>query len=481
MTADFTGLGLPRSLVDALDRTGITDPFPIQTATIPDALGGRDVAAEAPTGSGKTLAYALPVVARVGRSARREPRALVLSPTRELAEQIKAEFQPLAAAMGRRVFAIYGGVGYGHQKTALNRGVDVLVATPGRLEDLLEQGALGLGSVDIVVIDEADRMADMGFLPAVRRIIAQTSPPRQTLLFSATLDGDVGVLIRDYQSDPARHQAGSGRTEEIDAVHHFWLVEQHDRVRHTAEVIRSTGRSIVFTRTRHGSTRLAKQLSRLGIGAVPIHGGRSQSQRQRALADFAAGRAASLVATDVAARGIHVDGVSSVVHFDVPADHKDYVHRSGRTARAGESGIVVSLVTAGQRHAVRGIQEALSLRAPIEPPRGDWLAGGVRRPGPSGGEGPRRPARVGGGATQSLHVGNLPYSATSEELAALFAGHGTVLDATVITDRRSGRSRGFGFVEMSPPDTGDARSALDGVLMKGRRLAVTVARPRRRR
>jgi superfamily II DNA/RNA helicase len=482
MTTTFASLGLPRSLVDTLDRSGITVPFPIQAATVPDGLAGRDVAAEAPTGSGKTLAYALPLAARVERADRRKPRALVLAPTRELAEQIKAEIRPLARAVDRSVLAVYGGVGYGPQKAALSRGVDVLVATPGRLEDLLDQRTLDLGSVDIVVVDEADRMADMGFLPAVRRILDETSWQRQTLLFSATLDGDVGVLIRTYQSDPVRHTAGLGDAEKIDAVHHFWLVEPHDRVRRTAEVIRATGRSIVFTRTRHGATRVAKQLSRRGIGAVPIHGGRSQSQRHRALADFSSGRAASLVATDVAARGIHVDGVSSVVHFDLPTDHKDYIHRSGRTARAGASGIVVSMVAGAQQRTVRKMQQRLSLRAPIEPPRGDWLTRGGHRPAAEdvGRDEPGRSVdETGGGSTRTLHVTNLPYAATSGDLQALFSGHGTVLTTTIITDRRSGRSRGFGFVEMADQDAEKARAALDGASLGGRRLAVSRARPRR--
>lgn len=483
MTTTFARLGLPGPLVTVLDRSGINVPFPIQAATIPDGLAGRDVAAEAPTGSGKTLAYALPLVSRVERADRRKPRALVLAPTRELAEQIKLEIQPLARAVDRKVFAVYGGVGYGSQKAALTRGVDVLVATPGRLEDLLEQRTLDLGSVRIVVVDEADRMADMGFLPAVRRILDTTSSQRQTLLFSATLDGDVAVLIRTYQRDPVRHTTGSDRAQKIDAAHHFWLVDQHERVGRTAEVIRATGRSIVFTRTRHGSTRLAKQLSGLGITAVPIHGGRTQSQRQRALADFSSGRASSLIATDVAARGIHVDDVSSVVHFDVPADSKDYVHRSGRTARAGASGIVVSLVTEAQLGAVRKMQQRLSLRAPIQPPPSDWhtRAEDRREARFSSVGGQRgRGEEAGGGDTQSLYVTNLPYAATSGQLSTLFSGHGTVLASSIITDRRSGRSRGFGFVEMASGDAENARAALDGASFGGRRLAISPARPRRR-
>ncbi|NNC91835.1 MAG: DEAD/DEAH box helicase, partial [Acidimicrobiia bacterium] len=321
----FAELGLPDALVHALTKQGITEPFPVQSATIPDALAGRDVSGKAPTGSGKTLAFGLPMLTRVDQAVAFRPRALVLAPTRELAEQIKKELAPLAKATRRFVLAVYGGVGYGPQKNALRKGVDVLVATPGRLEDLMEQKSVDLREVDIVVVDEADRMADMGFMPAVRRILDRTAADRQTLLFSATLDGDVAVLSRDYQSNPIRHEAGTVEPETIDARHHFWLVQRHDRVQHTAEIIERTGNSIVFTRTRHGADRLARQLSKLGVGAVAMHGGRNQNQRNRALKEFSSGRAQALIATDVAARGIHIDAVAAVVHFDPPADHKDYL------------------------------------------------------------------------------------------------------------------------------------------------------------
>jgi superfamily II DNA/RNA helicase len=340
MTTTFAHLGLPNSLVRALEARDLVEPFPVQSAAIPDALAGRDISGKAPTGSGKTLAFGLPLLARVDQAVKHRPRALILAPTRELAEQIKKELAPLAKAVERRVLAIYGGVGYGPQKNALRKGVDVLVATPGRLEDLIEQKSVNLSQCDIVVVDEADRMADMGFLPAVRRILDRTSSDRQTLLFSATLDGDIAVLSRDYQSDPVSHEAGTVEPETIDARHHFWLVQRHDRVQHTAELIEAAGKSIVFTRTRHGADRLARQLSKLGVGAVAMHGGRNQNQRNRALKEFTTGRASALIATDVAARGIHIDSVASVVHFDPPADHKDYLHRSGRTARAGATGTI---------------------------------------------------------------------------------------------------------------------------------------------
>jgi superfamily II DNA/RNA helicase len=467
--ATFAQLGLPEPLVAALARRNLTNPFPVQEATIPDLLAGRDVCGRAPTGSGKTLAFGLPLLAKVGKARRRHPRALVLAPTRELAEQIKEELMPLARVMGRYVLAVYGGVGYGPQRGALNRGVDVLVATPGRLEDLLDQQALDLREVDIVVVDEADRMADMGFLPAVRRIVDQTSADRQTLLFSATLDGDIAVLSRDYQTNPVRHEAGAIEPETVDARHLFWLVEHHDRVEHTAGLIEASGRSIVFTRTRHGADRLAKQLDRLGVAAVAMHGGRSQSQRNRALQAFSGGRARALIATDVAARGIHVDAVASVIHFDPPADHKDYLHRSGRTARAGATGTVVSLVSAEQRRDVRRMQKLLNLEAPFETPSLDAIERGGHRIG-------SRPA---GQPPESIYVSNLPWDATTGALEALFSGYGEVRQATIVMDRKTGRSRGFGFVDMAAPDAKAAVEGAHGSRIGGREITVRIARPRR--
>ncbi len=489
MTTSFAQLGLPHSIVRALAERGITETFPIQAATIPDALSGSDVSGKAPTGSGKTLAFGLPVLAMVDRATRLRPRALVLAPTRELAEQIKQELAPIAERVNRHVAAVYGGVGYGQQKAALRRGVDLLVATPGRLEDLMEQRCVDLADVDIVVVDEADRMADMGFMPAVRRILDRTNRLRQTLLFSATLDGDIAVLSRDYQHDPIRHDAGAVETEAVDALHHFWLVEGPARARHTADLVQSAGRSIVFTRTRHGADRLAKQLGKHGVDAVALHGGRSQSQRTRALQAFSSGRARALVATDVAARGIHIDAVASVIHFDPPADSKDYVHRSGRTARAGAGGMVVSLVTGDQQRAVRRMQRELDLDAPIEAPHLDGLAQGGRsigsaaplgrhpdssRPLP---ESPRRARRKTGAGT-SIYVANLPWSATDGDVAKLFNRFGNVHSATIVTDRRGGRSRGFGFVDMAPDAVDAAIEGLNGSDFGGRDLTVRVARPR---
>ena len=284
---------------------------------------------------------------------------LVLTPTRELAAQVASELQVLADPRGLRVDCFYGGVGYGPQLKALSRGVDVAVACPGRLGDLLERGSIRLDAVEIVVIDEADRMADMGFLPDVRRILDLTPDGRQTLLFSATLDGDIDVLVKRYQHDPARHELEVDEDDASAAVHLFWRVSSGDRVDRTAEVVTASGPTIVFSRTKHGADRIARQLEQRGIRAAAIHGDRSQKQREKALDSFVRGAVDCLVATDVAARGIHVDGVNAVVHFDPSADPKDYVHRSGRTARAGATGVVVSFVTPDKAGAVKKLQREL--------------------------------------------------------------------------------------------------------------------------
>ena len=364
----FADLGAPTQVVDALAERGITEPFPIQAAVLADALAGRDILGRAPTGSGKTLAFGIPVVARMEPGSHRRPTALVLSPTRELAEQIADELRPLAEALGHRVAALYGGVGYRPQQTALDRGASLIVACPGRLEDLLQMGALTLEDVGPVVVDEADRMADMGFLPAVRRIVGATRRDRHVQLFSATLDAPVAKLTKDFQHDPARHEVGSAEPDMTLAHHLFWTVERPDRVPHVAQFVDAVGSAIVFTRTRHGADRLARQLGRHGVEAAPIHGGRSQAQRTRALRAFAERRVAALVATDVAARGIHVDDVAAVVHFDPPEDGSTYVHRSGRTARAGASGLVLSLVEPSARKDTTKMQQELGLPTGITQP-----------------------------------------------------------------------------------------------------------------
>ncbi|MGI8663682.1 MAG: DEAD/DEAH box helicase [Acidimicrobiales bacterium] len=359
MSTTFAEAGVPADLVSLLAQSGITAPFAIQAATIPDALAGRDVCGKAPTGSGKTLAFGIPLVARVAKARARKPRALILVPTRELAAQVAKELKPLAGLRGRTVAAFYGGTGYGPQRSALNSGCEIVVACPGRLEDLLQNGDLSLAEVDIVVVDEADRMADMGFLPAVRRLLDQVSPKRQTLLFSATLDGDIDDLVRCYQRNPVRHAAELPEGASGDVDHLFWKLDRAERVAVTAQLVQREWPAIVFCRTRHGADRVARQLGAAGVAAVAIHGDRSQGQRERALASFRSGAAQALVATDVAARGIHVDDVACVVHFDPPGDEKDYVHRSGRTGRAGADGLVVSFVHHEVSGAVRALQRAL--------------------------------------------------------------------------------------------------------------------------
>ena len=363
MSPTFAQLGVPESIGRALAQRGINEPFEIQAAVLADALAGHDICGRAPTGSGKTLAFGIPLVANVGRAVPHMPRALVLAPTRELADQIKTEIQSFAG--GVRVAVVYGGVGYDPQRKALRRGVDILVACPGRLEDLIDQREVTLSAVDMIVIDEADRMADMGFIPAVRRLLDQTSPEPQTMLFSATLDGDVASLTRDYQYRPVRCEIGEETPDVVAADHVFWNVANNERTEVTAEVVSAANSAIVFCRTRHGCDRLARRLDRAGVQTAAIHGGRSQNQRTRALEAFAAGKVQALIATDVAARGIHVDGVSAVVHYDAPGDHKTYLHRSGRTARAGRGGIVVSLVQPDQAKELRRMQRELDLQQPV--------------------------------------------------------------------------------------------------------------------
>jgi superfamily II DNA/RNA helicase len=367
MSITFAELGAPAEVAAVLAALGVTEPLPIQAAAIPDAIAGRDICGSAPTGSGKTLAFGIPLVTKVERGKPGHPRALVLAPTRELAEQIRTEIDAIAAPRRLRTLAVYGGVGYDAQRRALRRGVDILVACPGRLGDLIDQGAVRLGDVDRVVIDEADRMADMGFLPAVRRLLDQTAAERQTMLFSATLDGDVAALTRRYQRDPVRHEVAGTGEDAIDARHFFWQVDAVGRIEHTAGIVAAASPTIIFCKTRHGVDRLTRHLEHRGLPVAPIHGGRSQVQRDRALGGFQRGQVRALVATDVAARGIHVDGVACVVHFDPPTDAKDYMHRSGRTARAGASGVVVSLVSPDQVHESRRMQGRLGLSGGVHP------------------------------------------------------------------------------------------------------------------
>ena len=376
MSTTFAQLGVPDSICRALERNGIHKPFDIQAASIADSLDGRDICGRAPTGSGKTLAFGIPLVASASQAKAKRPRALILAPTRELADQIAEELRTFAGQI--RVGVVYGGVSYGNQVKRLRQGVDILVACPGRLEDLIGQRAVNLCEVDQVVIDEADRMADMGFLPAVRRILDQIAARPQTLLFSATLDGDVAKLTRDYQHNPATHEIGDTTPDVTAADHRFLTVDKAERIGICVDVIAATGSTILFCRTRHGSDRLARQLSQRGINAAAIHGGHAQNRRSRTLQQFVDGRIEALVATDVAARGIHVDEVASVIHFDPPEDHKAYLHRSGRTARAGQSGLVVSLIQSDQVGNTKKMQRQLGLEQPITRP--DHLALHTARP-----------------------------------------------------------------------------------------------------
>jgi superfamily II DNA/RNA helicase len=370
----FRDLGVSADIAGRLADRGITEPFPVQAATLKPALAGRDVCGKAPTGSGKTLAFGIPVVERVGEGRHRRPRALILAPTRELAAQIEAELKPLAKLRKRSVASFYGGVGFGKQLDALKRGVDIAVACPGRLADLVQRRDISLEDVDLVVVDEADRMADMGFLPEVKRLLDQVQPDRQTLLFSATLDGDVDVLVRRYQHEPVRHEVVATEEHEDRTEHLFWKAEQNKRVDLTARLVRKHGSTIVFCRTKRRADRLTRQLGQAGVSAAAIHGDRTQPQRERALASFSGGRVEALVATDVAARGIHVTDVACVVHFDLPGDDKDYVHRSGRTGRAGATGTVVTLVGQEQQGDAKKLQRRLGFERGTHQPDEGRLA-----------------------------------------------------------------------------------------------------------
>lgn len=360
-SSPFAELGLPRPLVSGLRRSGMTEPFAIQRACIPDVLAGRDVLGRAQTGSGKTLAFGLPLLASVaGESAApRRPRALIVVPTRELALQVTDALEPLGRGLSVRVRPVIGGAAMSRQVANLRRGVEVIVATPGRLTDLLERGECRLDDVAVTVIDEADLMSDMGFLPAITALLDRVPTGGQRMLFSATLDGEVDTIVRRYLVDPVTHAVDppSAPVETMD--HHLLLVAPADKMDVTTEIAGRDGRTILFVRTKHAADRLAGKLARVGVRAGTLHGGKKQGARTRTLAAFKDGTVAVLVATDVAARGIHVDGVSLVLHVDPPADPKDYLHRAGRTARAGESGTVATLVLPHQvRATARMVRKA---------------------------------------------------------------------------------------------------------------------------
>jgi superfamily II DNA/RNA helicase len=360
----FDALGVSPALVKTLAHGGIVTPFPVQALTIPDALAGRDVLGKARTGSGKTLAFGIPLLERITAGHPGHPTGLVLVPTRELARQVFTVLGPLAKAAGRRVVAIYGGTDFDRNLKALRQGVDVVVATPGRLIDLVQRHVASLDDIQVAVVDEADRMNDMGFRPQVEWLLRRCTGRTQTLLFSATLDHEVESLVRGFLRDPVRHAADAEPVFEL-MEHRFIAVHQLDKAKVTAAIAAHQSRTLVFVRTKRGADRLMRQLRTEGVDVDSIHGDRTQGQREHALRRFADGRLSVLVATDVAARGIHVDGIDVVVHYDPPDDPKAYTHRSGRTARAGEAGLVVTLVLWDQHLEVQRLQKALGVDLPI--------------------------------------------------------------------------------------------------------------------
>ena len=361
----FETLGVSADLVARLSADGIDAPFPIQALTIPDALSGRDLCGKAKTGSGKTLAFGLPLLERAGKAEPRRPTGLVLVPTRELANQVFGVLEPLGRLRGREVCAVYGGVGFEPQIEALRRGADIVVGTPGRLIDLMQRGDVSFDGVEVLVLDEADRMADMGFMPQVQKILFTMKSAHQTMLFSATLDGAVKRLVERYMDDPVYHEVASDEPTVDEMEHRFLYVHDLDRVKVVAAITRGAERVLVFCNTKRAADRLVLALRREGVKSLAIHGDLRQAARERALADFMAGKVSVLVATDVAARGIHVDGIDVVIHFDPAEDDKTYLHRSGRTARAGESGVAVTLMLWNQENFVRSVQRRLGLAVPI--------------------------------------------------------------------------------------------------------------------
>jgi superfamily II DNA/RNA helicase len=364
-TTTFDRLGVAPGLVEVLADQGIRSPFAVQALTIPDGVAGRDVCGKAKTGSGKTLAFGLPLLMRVASAAERRPRGLVLVPTRELAVQVADVLRPLGDAVDRKVVVVYGGADIERQIKRIRHGCDVVIATPGRLIDLSERGEISMADVEVAVLDEADRMADMGFLPQVDWLLRRIEGPHQTMLFSATLDGDVDRLVRRHLSDPIRHEVESAVPTVESMEHRFLQVHQMDKVKVAAAICRGARKALVFVRTKRGADRLVEQLQREGVRAEAIHGDLRQSSREKALQQFASDKLQVLVATDVAARGLDIDDVDVVVHYDPPEDHKAYLHRSGRTARAGEAGVVATLVLWDQILEVERIQKRLGLRLPM--------------------------------------------------------------------------------------------------------------------
>jgi superfamily II DNA/RNA helicase len=363
----FSAFGVPAPIVAALAARGVIEPFPIQSATLPDSLAGRDVLGRGQTGSGKTIAFAIPTVVALDKSPNKrkpgKPRALILVPTRELANQVAETLTPLVAAMGQKLTTVFGGVSQGPQVNAIRAGVDIVIACPGRLEDLIKQRHCNLSEVEVTVLDEADHMADLGFLPGVKRIMDATPTNGQRMLFSATLDNGVDILVKRYLTSPVVHSVDPAVAPVSTMTHHVFAVAQADKPNVIRELASGRERSLLFTRTKHGAKKLAKQLTMAGIPAVELHGNLSQNARERNLESFSDGSTKVLVATDIAARGIHVDDIALVVHVDPPAEHKAYLHRSGRTARAGAEGVVITIMTPDQVGDVKSLARA----AKIEP------------------------------------------------------------------------------------------------------------------
>lgn len=387
MTTSFVDLGVSARMAEALASAGMTDAFPVQAATLPDALAGRDLCGRAPTGSGKTLGFGIPLMMRVGQAQPKHPTGLVLVPTRELAEQVQRAFVPLGRAAWRYVQAVYGGAPMRPQIESLRKGASVVVATPGRLLDLIEQGHCDLSAVEVLVIDEADRMADLGFMPDVRTILDMTPASRQTMLWSATLDGDVNELVHEYLNDPAVHDL-VGEVDEADIDHRFVVTHPMDRLESTVDLVREAGPTVVFVKTRFGVDDVTAALMNAGVRAGSLHGARSQQARHRTLQDFKNGRIQALVATDVAARGIHVDNVELVVHYDLPDNDKDYTHRSGRTGRAGRAGRVIAFVPPSRQRIARRLVDDLD--AAVTWDQGKAPAPRDDRDRPRRNDGPRR-------------------------------------------------------------------------------------------
>ncbi|MFD9041622.1 DEAD/DEAH box helicase, partial [Streptomyces bottropensis] len=355
----FATLGLPEGVVRKLAQNGVTTPFPIQAATIPDALAGKDILGRGRTGSGKTLSFGLPLLAQLsgGHTEKKKPRGIILTPTRELAMQVADALQPYGDVLGMKMKVVCGGTSMGNQIYALERGVDVLVATPGRLRDLINRGACSLENVQVAVLDEADQMSDLGFLPEVTELLDQIPGGGQRMLFSATMENEISTLVKRYLSNPVTHEVDSAQGNVTTMSHHILIVKPKDKAPVTAAIASRKGRTIIFVRTQLGADRIAEQLCDSGVKADALHGGMTQGARTRVLEDFKKGYVNALVATDVAARGIHVDGIDLVLNVDPAGDHKDYLHRSGRTARAGRSGTVVSLSLPHQRRQIFRLME----------------------------------------------------------------------------------------------------------------------------